>query len=324
MLKLDVCTRRMRSKHIAVMRLPVFICAVILDVQRYSFRRNCIYTHIPHQNPLAASLALSHLSRLSRFLSYRLPEPLCGATYGRLVDDEMSQSARSMLQSRAFGSSSSSDDERDYSDQQQTEADSLINNETMGEPSYVSGYNDAGAAASGLQNSTSNNLASFEESFVPTEPPPAPLGNKPRPKTPAHKPRTASQATVRDAAGFVKQGAVGNRGPFGREDALVDMSRVTTAADQTENRTVADMTGLSGQDGHEEGDPSFERSESQSMHAQAPPLANVNTGRGKASGAGKSSASGSKQQLTLREQEKVRRRLCVIQKYRTDIDLNRP
>jgi hypothetical protein len=216
-----------------------------------------------------------------------------------------------MLQSRAFGSSSSSDDERDYSDQQQTGGDSLINNETMGEPSYVSGYNDEGAAASGLQNSISNNLASFEESFVPTEPPPAPLGNKPRPKTPAHKPRTASQATVRDAAGFVKQGAVGNRGPFGMEDALVDMSRVTTAADQTENRTAADMTGLSGQDGHEEGDPSFGRSESQSMHVQAPPHANVNTGRGKASGTGKSSASGSKQQLTLREQEKVRRRLCV-------------
>lgn len=211
-----------------------------------------------------------------------------------------------MLQSRAFGSSSSSEDGRD-----DAEADSLINNETMANgTSYANGSyeEDRDAAPSGAQNATSANLASFEESFVPAEPPPAPLGNKPRPKTPAHKPRTASQATVRDAAGFVKQsGGAGNaRQPFAREDALNDMSRAT-GGDETQNRTAADMTSLTGQ-AEDEGEPSFERSESQSMHVQAP-LANVNTGRGKASTAARSSAGGSKQQLTLREQEKVRKRV---------------
>lgn len=202
-----------------------------------------------------------------------------------------------MLQSRAFGSSDEEDEQPE-----QSGADSLINNETMAGTSYANDDASAYEYAS-RRDGTAANLASFEDSFVPAEPPPAPLGNNPRPKTPAHKPRTASQATVRDAAGFVKQGAANVGQPFARDDATADMSRVT-AANETENRTAADMTDLTGRD--DEHEPNFERSESQSVRA---PPANVNTARGKASAPARAPGSGAKQQLTLREQEKVNQEL---------------
>lgn len=210
----------------------------------------------------------------------------------------MSHNARSMLQSQAFGSS---DDEDEHPEQ--SGAQSMINNETLDGPSYANGDASEYDHAS-KRDGFAANLASFEESFTPAEPPPAPLGNKARPKTPAHKPRTASQATVRDAAGFVKQGAATSQQVFVRHDATTDVSHVT-AANETENRTNADMTGLTGQEEQDEAEPSFERSESQSRVLRAP-RANVNIGRGKAGASTRTStASGTKQQLTLREQEKV-------------------
>ena len=170
---------------------------------------------------------------------------------------------------------------------------------------------------------TAGNLESFEDSFVPAAPPPAPLGNKPRPKTPSVPTRNRGRRTasgtsqgsgvVRDAAGFITQD--GGRGVFGREDAVVDMSR---ADDSSGNRTRdaslstralgnADDTGI-----NDSGD-------GQGLQRQLPEVATSQPTPARGNARGKAAASssrrdaggaggGAKQQLTLREQEKVRMR----------------
>ena len=169
---------------------------------------------------------------------------------------------------------------------------------------------------------TAGNLDSFEDSFVPAGPPPAPLGNKPRPKTPSvptrnggqHGRRTASGASqgsgvVRDAAGFITQD--GGRGVFGREDAVVDMSRADDSGNRTRDASLstralgdADDTGIN--DSSEAQEPQRRSPEA----APAQPTPARGNARGKAA-AGSSrrdaggAGGGAKQQLTLREQEKV-------------------
>ena len=209
----------------------------------------------------------------------------------------MAADAHAMLRSRAFGSSgSSSENDEDEGDFYHNKPNS---NGLVGKPDNELGVGQETAA----------NLASFEESFVPEEPPLAPLGNKPRPKTPSLKAQHAPRNKIlRDAAGFVRQD--GPRSMYGRENAVVqDLSQAPedsrNGEDGDDDRDGDEGDGLKDQ-------PSFERSDSHSMRIleerkRNNANGNVKKGFGSASSASlaKQSNASSKQNLTLREQEKV-------------------
>lgn len=181
-----------------------------------------------------------------------------------------------------------------------------------------------------LGHQTAANLASFEESFIPPEQPPSPgqAGEtRPRPKTPSTKELQAGsnrgRITVSDPAGFTRLD--GPRDIFAnRDEGLVDLSQHEENGRQQNSRTSSRQqqrrkNGVAPVNANEDEDdesgngtsglndqPSFERSESQSMRAET-----VNTRRGgrttnaKDTETARSVKAGSKQQLTLREQEKV-------------------
>lgn len=187
------------------------------------------------------------------------------------------------------------------------------------------------------------NLASFEASFVPPEDHHHHNhyeDTKPRPKTPSAKEVQQKQRRViSDAAGFTRH-AAGPRDIFAtrEEGGLVDMSQhdVNAAASPSgyererqrrgpsrqSRRSNNDNNSARGDDEDENNDegngtsglndqPSFERSDSQSMRVETVTTRRGGGGGGKGGNARETDTSRqakavSKQQLTLREQEKVR------------------
>lgn len=280
----------------------------------------------------------------------------------------MASDAHAMLRSRDFGSSGSSEEgerdddqedgyyprQQDHEQQQQQEqqytySDNSINNTTDpttgGIAHQSSSQDDESQSYIGHQ-TASNNLASFEESFIPEDnyhhDNVSPDGDtRPKPKTPSAKEVQSKQRRViSDAAGFTRHvTSTGQRDIFAEREGegMVDLSQHdvgegshqhrSRGAGSRQSRRADDNNNNSnnqGEEEEEEGDgtsglneqPSFERSDSQSMRVET-----VTTRRGgKAANTREADSSrqvkaGSKQQLTLREQEKVSYallRLCRI------------
>ena len=176
--------------------------------------------------------------------------------------------------------------------------------------------------ATGLGQETAANLNSFEDSFNPNDSDVyAPVNArqagfaKPRlPTTPAIIKNQGAGSSygsknkvMKDAAGFIKEN--GPRGVFDRDNAVVqDLSRSRdNGAGHDEQQDAYDVSEII-----KSGEPSFERSESQSRvleERKVNTLHNVNNAnsrRVKANGVNtKQPATAVKQNLTLREQEKV-------------------
>lgn len=259
----------------------------------------------------------------------------------------MASAAQAMLSSRDFGSSGSSDEDEEERQQHHPHDHEFnsINNDRAG--TYDESINDTTDPTTGMSHGqgddgsqsyigqqTAADLASFEDSFVPQQPPPATsaISTRQRPKTPSAKEVSKQRRLVSDAAGFTTQD--GPRDMFARDEGVIDLSlhqehdrnslraasRQSGGSVRTKGRggvrqAVDDGVGNADDDDEDESSglkdqPSFERSESQSMRVD-----NVTNRRGgkTTNGTGireseyriEQARPGPKQQLTLREQEKV-------------------